>query len=117
LTLGRPEKADHGLAPSHDRVYAPHTQGPAGKDAKVTCTVKKKSQTKIKVTCKVTLILARQGALRWRLVHRGRAYEHGVVFARDGRATLRIPAVNRLSSGRYVLRIAGRAGGTVFVIG
>ena len=79
--------------------------------------MKRKSETKVKVTCTVKLVSAPQSALRWRLLRHGRSYEHGVALIRDGRARVRIPGVNRLPRGRYVLRIAGRAGGTTFVIG
>ena len=78
--------------------------------------MKKKGETKVKVTCTVQLASAHQSALRWRLLRHGRAYEHGVALARHGWARVRIPGVNRLPRGRYVLQIAGRARGTTFVI-
>ena len=89
------------------------SQGPAGKDAKVTCTVTRaKRAKKVKVTCKVALVAATRAELRWRLVRHGRVYAHGVAVARRHRATVRIPRVDRLPHGRYLLRIAGRAHGT-----
>jgi hypothetical protein len=94
-------------------------QGLPGKDAKVTCKVRRssKGRVKIKVTCEVALVSARKGALDWRLRRHGRTVQHGVVFAHNGRASLRIPGADRLRRGRYVLRIAGRAHGTGLVIG
>ena len=95
----------------------PGPQGPPGKDAKVACNVKRRGEAKFRVTCTVVLDSARQSALRWRLLHHGRVYDHGVAVARYGRVTVRIPGVNRLPRGRYVLQISGRARGTTFVIG
>jgi hypothetical protein len=100
---------------------------PPGKDAqrrvskqpKVTCQVTNRSKgvTRAKATCVVKLPSSRQQMVRWRLVRHGRTYGQGVVFARNGQATLRIPGVDRLRRGRYVLRIVGKARGTQLVIG
>jgi hypothetical protein len=88
----------------------------------VRCTVgtvraRKGKARKAKVTCVVTLASMRRGELRWSVRRGGRTYGQGVVFARDGRATLRIPRADRLRRGRYVLRIAGVSRGAGFTIG
>ncbi len=92
-------------------------QGPAGRDAKVTCKVIKKGKTKkVKVTCKVRLVASRQGRVGWRLMHGGKAWARGSFSSASGRAAIRLAGVNRLPDGRYVLRIAGRSGGTMVVV-
>ncbi len=111
-----PRRSDRGHGDNR-RNRAQGTAGKNGKDAKVTCKVKRIGKTKIRVTCTVTLASRRRGTLRWRLTRRGRTYEHGALNPHNGRATLRIPGVNRLPRGRYTLRITGGAGGTAFVIG
>jgi len=68
------------------------------------------------VTCKVQLVAASAEALRWRLTRHGHVFSHGVAFANGRQATVRIPGVNRLPRGRYVLRVAGGNGGTTFLI-
>jgi len=91
--------------------------GPAGKNATVTCKVKKKGATKVKVTCTVKLASARHGRVSWRLTRAGRTYAHGDTYARHGRAAIHVPGVNRLPAGRYKLRVAGAASGAAFVVG
>jgi hypothetical protein len=82
----------------------------------VTCTVKK-VRTKVKVACTVKLGAAGQAAIHWRLSRAARTYARGVAFARHGQASVRIPGVNRLPRGRYVLHLAGRHGVTLVVDG
>jgi hypothetical protein len=61
-------------------------------------------------------VVPSQASIRWSLVRYGHTYQQGVVLARKGTATLRVPGINRLRPGRYVVRIAGRRG-TAFRIG
>jgi hypothetical protein len=90
------------------------SQGPAGapgRDAKVTCIVKKKG-TKVKVTCKVKLVAsASSSSVKWRLMRAGRSYAHGSTRARRGNAGVQLDLSN-LKPGRYLLRIQGQKGGT-----
>jgi sugar lactone lactonase YvrE len=91
-------------------------QGPPGRDANVTCKVKKKG-TKAKVTCKVQLVAARDARLRWRLTRSHHTYARGVAVARNGKATVNLHGLGDLPKGRYALRIAGRDQDTAIVIG
>src|SRR5947209_7423207 len=93
-------------------------QGAPGRNAKVTCTVKKsKRAKKVKVTCKVVLVKKTSTArIQWRLLRRGHAVAHGVARAQHGRLQLRLSHLGHLRRGRYTLRIAGRRAGTTIVI-
>ncbi|TMM10377.1 MAG: hypothetical protein E6G00_07550, partial [Actinobacteria bacterium] len=93
-------------------------QGPPGRNAKVTCKVKKsKGAKKVKVTCKVVLVKkTSQARIHWRLLRRGHAVAHGVARAKHGRVQLRLSHLGHLRRGRYTLRIAGRRAGTTIVI-
>src|SRR6185295_3517404 len=65
-------------------------RGPAGKNAKVTCTVKKKGETQVKVTCKVKQAKAKTSSVvAWRLTRHHRTVAHGLTRARNGRLTCR----------------------------
>jgi hypothetical protein len=90
-------------------------KGDPGHDAQVKCTVVRK-KGKPNVICKVTLVSARAASLRWRLTRAQHTYAHGVTRARDHRATIDLTKLSRLSSGRYVLHIAGRPAGTTIEI-
>jgi virginiamycin B lyase len=92
-------------------------KGEPGRDAKVTCTVKKKGKTKVKVTCTVKLLSSTSSArVSWHLTRNRRTVAHGVAHARHGRVKLAISRIEKLHKGRYVLHIAGRNGGTAFVV-
>src|SRR5205823_1613154 len=93
-------------------------QGAPGRNAKVTCTVKKsKRAKKVKVTCKIVLVKKTSRArIHWRLLRRGHAVAHGVARAKHGRLQLRLSHLGHLRRGRYTLRIAGRRAGTRIVI-
>lgn len=96
-------------------------QGPAGRDAQVTCVIKKKGKkrkkkVKVKVTCKVELTNPGTTSLRWRLSGHGETVASGVARAEHGRVRLGRRAFGRLADGRYVLRIDGRRAAT-FVVG
>jgi sugar lactone lactonase YvrE len=97
-------------------VGEPGPQGPPGRDAKVTCKVKKRA-ARVKVKCKVTVTSAAQRRLHWRLTRHRHTFAHGVAVVRRGRATVRITGLGDLPKGRYMLRIAGRDQGTAIVIG
>jgi hypothetical protein len=88
-------------------------QGPPGRDAKVTCKVKKR-RTKVKVICKVTLVSG-TARLRWRLTRHRQTYARGVAIVRNGRATVSLPG--DLPKGRYLLHIADRQQPTPVAIG
>jgi hypothetical protein len=94
-------------------------QGRPGRDAKVTCRIRRLKRTrKVKVTCKV--VLARRAAtsrVRWRLLRGGRTVARGTALARHHRFTLELGDFARLRPGRYTLRIAGRRYATTIVIG
>ncbi len=93
-------------------------KGNPGKNAKVTCTVKKKGKTTVKVTCKVKLVDSKGSArVGWRLTRHGHTVAHGIARTRHGRITLPLSRIVRLHRGRYVLHVAGRRRGTVFVVG
>jgi hypothetical protein len=85
-------------------------QGAPGRDATVTCRVKKAGKHRIKVTCTVTLAVADQATLRWRLRRAGRTVARGTVEARRYRAKIGLDELSRLPEGRYSLRIEGRRG-------
>src|SRR5947208_777292 len=93
-------------------------QGAPGRNAKVTCKVKKsKRAKKVKVTCKVVLVKKTSKArIHWRLLRRGHVVAHGVARAKHGRLQLRLSHLGHLRRGRYTLRIAGRRAGTRIVI-
>ena len=93
-------------------------RGAPGRNAKVTCTVKKsKGAKKVKVTCKVILVKKTSKArIHWRLLRRGHTVAHGVARAKHGRLQLRLSNLAHLRRGRYTLRIAGRRAGTTIVI-
>src|SRR5439155_1448739 len=93
-------------------------RGPPGRNAKVTCKVKKsKGAKKVKVTCKVVLVKKTSRArIHWRLLRRGHAVAHGVARAKHGRLQLRLSNLGHLRRGHYTLRIAGRRAGTRIVI-
>jgi len=83
--------------------------GPAGRDAKVTCTVKKKG-AKVKVTCKVQMVAsASSSGLRWRLMRGGNPVRHGATASDHLR-------LGNLRHGRYVLRVQGDTEGTAIVV-
>ena len=91
-------------------------RGTAGElHAQVTCTVKWKSRSKVKVTCKVKLNAA-SARVRWNLTRKGRIVVGGVGRARNGHFKLHLPKIEKLHKGRYVLHVAGRKGGTAFVV-
>jgi hypothetical protein len=94
-------------------------RGPAGRDAKVTCKVKKsKSAKKVTVTCTVVLThLAGKAGVRWRLLRGARTVDHGVAHSRKRRLEVRLSKFGKLRHGRYTLRIAGRRQGIQFAIG
>ena len=93
-------------------------QGAPGRNAKVTCTVKKsKRAKKVKVTCKVVVVKKTSTArIHWQLLRRGHAVAHGVARAKHGRLQLRLSNLAHLRHGHYSLRIAGRRAGTTIVI-
>jgi hypothetical protein len=83
-------------------------RGPAGRDAKVTCRIKR-IKKKQKVACTVTLVRGSNRPANARLVRRGRTYAEGRL---DRRGQLRMRVVRRLTAGRYTLELTrhGRAG-------
>ena len=85
-------------------------QGAPGRDATVTCRVKKARKSRIKVKCTVTLAVAEQATLRWRLGRAGRTVARGTVEAQQHRATIGLDELSDLPQGRYSLRIEGRRG-------
>lgn len=89
--------------------------GPAGKNAKVTCTVKNKSKTKVKVTCKVKLVsssASRVSRVSVRLSRRGSLYAIGSGPAHDRRAVVHLRELRPLRRGqRYDVQIVARAPG------
>lgn len=90
--------------------------GPPGRDAKVTCSVKKKG-AKVKVTCKVQLVASASAArLRWRLMRGGDVYAHGVVTARRHRAQVRVDLSNNAPDGRYRLWLQGEHRPTIIAV-
>jgi hypothetical protein len=95
-------------------------RGPAGRNAKVTCRVKRKKLRKgkirVKVTCRVRLIGKKKARLAWRLTHRQRTVASGVARARNGFLMLPLSRITRLHRGRYVLHLAGRRQGAAFVV-
>ena len=79
-------------------------QGPPGRDAKVTCTVKKQKKNKVKVTCKVKFASAsasRVRAVGVRLARGGRLYAAGSARARNGRATVPMRALRAVRRGQH----------------
>lgn len=84
-------------------------RGPRGRDAKVTCKIKK-SKGKTKVTCRVTFVKAK--VTRAALERGGRIYARGTLDAQGG---LAMRAVRRVRPGRYTLVLAwrGRHGAAV----
>jgi hypothetical protein len=91
-------------------------RGPAGRNARVTCLIRNRDAARVDVTCRVKLVGRRSARLRWRLTHHGHDVAHGIARARHGHALLRLSEHRRLRRGRYVLHIAGRRHGTVFVV-
>jgi hypothetical protein len=89
--------------------------GPAGRDAKVTCTVPKPKKGQVKVTCKVTLTAKKSASVRARLERGGRTYASGVPVTRNGRLSLRFTSSKKLKPGRYTLVVNERtaAGRTI----
>lgn len=90
--------------------------GPAGRDAVVTCKARKARRSRVRVKCKVQLVVARSASLRWRLERGGRTRAQGVVLARNKRASIALPRKATRRKGRYLLRIEGRRGATPIVI-
>jgi hypothetical protein len=78
--------------------------------------VRNQGQAGFKVICRVKLVGRRSAKLRWRVTKRHRTVTHGVVFARHGRARLRLSGDEGLRRGRYVLHVAGRKRGIAFVV-
>ncbi|HEX8752801.1 MAG TPA: hypothetical protein VF731_05225 [Solirubrobacterales bacterium] len=76
-------------------------KGAAGKDAKVTCTVKNKGKTKVKVTCKVKLVsAARARSVSVRLSRARQLYAIGSSPVHNGRAVVPMRALRRLRPGQ-----------------
>jgi hypothetical protein len=86
-------------------------QGPPGRDAQVTCTVKKGKR--VKATCKVTQVPATTARLRWRLTRGGHTVARGTTKARNGAAAVNISG---LRPGRYRLEIEGRKRAVTVVV-
>jgi sugar lactone lactonase YvrE len=89
-------------------------QGAPGRDAVVSCSVKRRKGKRTRVVCSVKLRAPAAARLHWRLVRHGHVYARGVARASRGGATIRLP---RLERGRYLLRIAGRRSATTIVAG
>jgi virginiamycin B lyase len=96
---------------------APGAQGPAGpqgergRDAAVTCKLKRRGRARVICTVKLATVA---GKIHWRLVKNGHVYRRGTARASRHSATIRLP---HLARGRYALRIAGRRGGATIVVG
>jgi len=80
----------------------------AARDAKASCRVTKR-RGHPEAGCKVSLESVSEGLLRWKLVHGGRVYQHGLAIVNGGRAMIQLQGLSRLPAGQYRLRIPGAA--------
>jgi len=92
-------------------------QGPAGKNAKVTCSVKKKGKTKVKVTCRIVFKASSSArSLGWNLRLGGKAVREGSAPVRHGHMVFSIPKLGELPPGTYVLNVTGEGRVSKFVV-
>ena len=81
-------------------------RGRPGKNARVTCTVRKNSRTRVSVTCRVRYPSQSSSQVSWSLSRNGKVFSRGKTRARNG--ALALPRASKLRAGRYVLRLDGR---------
>jgi hypothetical protein len=81
-------------------------RGRPGKNARVTCTVRKNSRTRVSVTCRVRYPSQSSSQVSWSLSRNGKVLSRGKTRARNG--ALALPRASKLRAGRYVLRLGGQ---------
>jgi hypothetical protein len=80
--------------------------GRPGKNARVTCTVRNNSRTRVSVTCRVRYLSQSSSQVSWSLSRNGKVLSRGKTRARNG--ALALPRASKLRAGRYVLRLGGQ---------
>jgi hypothetical protein len=91
-------------------------QGPPGRDAVVTCRVRKLRRGKVKVTCTVRFARTARAATKLRLMRGQRLYATARLVP-DGRRVrrIRLQLVRRMSPGRYTLEVITRRRGHPYI--
>jgi hypothetical protein len=80
--------------------------GRPGKNARVTCTVRNNSRTRVSVTCRVRYLSQSSSQVSWSLSRNGKILSRGKTRARNG--ALALPRASKLRAGRYVHRLGGQ---------